>query len=184
MEGQVLFGLLVLGALIYFAAKQPKDKPDGRYVVYTKSELDAAASTNQPAKSKSSNGCLWIIGIVVVIYFIGQLGDNNSSSSDYQPAVPEFRQPEPSTSTPRDNSCRISTTTWAAVSEEDFDRMVKYSVRKESDLIANMLLSGRLVQLEAGTKVYLEDAGFAQHEIRLPGTEGTLWVVAEHVKCN
>jgi hypothetical protein len=72
--------------------------------------------------------------------------------------------------------------TWGAFSEDDFDRMIKYSVNKEYKLLEAMIVQRRLINIKKGTRVILEDVGWTgKTVIRVPNTEVKIWVVTEAV---
>ena len=67
--------------------------------------------------------------------------------------------------------------------KDDYDKVVEYSIHNETDLINEMIIDGRLVELPKGTVVYLIDSyllGVAH--VRIKNTTTQLWITTSSLK--
>ena len=72
--------------------------------------------------------------------------------------------------------------TYGTLTKDYLDKLMSYAINNELDLIQRMLNRGNAVYLEKGMTVYVSDAGFAVHQIRVADTEIELFVVRESIK--
>ena len=124
----------------------------------------------------------WLIFAVVicVVVFFNQRRRFSSDESDSTNAITPAKE-----SPTRGSSYCISQQSVGAYSEKNYELLTKYSVRKEAKLFGEMIMDGRAVILEQGTKVFIEDAGIIKTVIRLPNEADQIWIASEFVKrCN
>lgn len=100
----------------------------------------------------------WIIGIVVVVilFIIGKLNENDSSTS---------------------NLYYVKATTYAATSETNYDEMLRYINDRDMQAISSLILNGQIETLSTGTEVYLVSTHFSYCIVRQRGSTQNLWVV-------
>lgn len=114
-------------------------------------------------------GCLIFIGIILIAIVVNLCSGRGESTNK---VTSESYSPP---------SYCITQQTVGTYTESDYDKLTRYAVNKELTLFQQMILDGRAVVLEKGTKVLLEDGGFTVSEIRFPNQPESIWIASEFV---
>lgn len=81
--------------------------------------------------------------------------------------------------------CYVAEEGWfAAVSEKDFDLMVKYSIKKDNDMLESMYQNKRIVELAKGAKIIVIDKGFTMTSFHYPNKDFILYANSEAINCD
>ena len=143
----------------------------------------------QETKGTKFSGCLIIIGAIILVgIIISVLSPDDEKPIINSDDITNGQMTEGSKTEDiedDDPNCLkylIVQDTYGAVTEDNLEKIIRYAQRNEINLIERMLNRGDAVLLKTGTTVFVLDAGFAVHQIRVVNTEIELYVVRESIK--